>query len=79
MRRRLSFAGTDSLGRYGAWQADVGALSLGMHSDDFNDIGPDRWRSTGAPRLDYTVPRASDAFHFNRVEGVYTGTTRPAR
>jgi hypothetical protein len=73
-RRRLSFAGTDSLGRYGAWQADVGALSVGMHSDDFNDIGPDRWRSTGAPRLDYTVPRASDAFHFNRVEGVYTGT-----
>ena len=74
VRRRLSFAGTDSLGRYGAWQADVGALSLGMHSDDFNDIGPDRWRSTGAPRIDYTVPRASDAFHFNRVEGVYTGT-----
>ncbi len=73
-RRRLSFAGTDSLSRYGAWQADVGALSVGMHSDDFNDIGPDRWRSTGAPRLDYTVPRASDAFHFNRVEGVYTGT-----
>ena len=73
-RRRLSFAGTDSLGRYGDWQADVGALSFGMHSDDFNDIGPDRWRSTGAPRLDYTVPRASDAFHFNRVEGVYTGT-----
>ena len=73
-RRRLSFTNPDSLGRYGAWQADVGALSLGMHSDDFNDIGPDRWRSTGAPRLDYTVPRASDAFHFNRVEGVYTGT-----
>jgi hypothetical protein len=73
-RRRLSFANTDSLGRYAAWQADVGALSLGMHSDDFNDIGPDRWRTFGAPRLDYTVPRASDAFHFNRVEGVYTGT-----
>lgn len=73
-RRRLSFAGADSLGRYSAWEANVGALSVGMHSDDFNDIGPDRWRSTGAPRLDYTVPRASDAFHFNRVEGVYTGT-----
>lgn len=72
-RRRLSFAGADSLGRYGQWLADVGALSLGMHSDDFNDIGPDRWRSTGAPRLDYTVPRASDAFHFNRVEGAFTG------
>jgi hypothetical protein len=73
-RRRLSFAGTDSLGRYGAWRTDVGALSLGMHADDFNDIGPDRWRPTGAPRLDITVPRAADVFHFNRVEGAYTGT-----
>ena len=73
-RRRLSFAGTDSLSRYSAWLGDVGALSVGMHSDDFNDIGPDRWRSTGAPRLDYTVPRVSDAIHFNRVEGLFTGT-----
>jgi len=73
-RRKLSYAASDSLARFGAWQTDVGALSVGMHSDDFNDIGPDRWRPTGAPRLDYTVPRASDAFHFNRVEGVYTGT-----
>ena len=73
-RRRLSFAGTDSLSRYSAWLGDVGAMSVGMHSDDFNDIGPDRWRSTGAPRLDYTVPRVSDAIHFNRVEGLFTGT-----
>ena len=73
-RRRLSYAAADSLGSFRAWKTDVGALSMGMHSDDFNDIGPDRWRSTGAPRVDYTVPRASDVFHFNRVEGVYTGT-----
>ena len=44
-----------------------------MHADDFNDIGPDRWRPTGPPRFDLSAPRASDIFHFNRVEGVYTG------
>ncbi len=72
-RRRLSFASTDSLSGYGEWRSAIGDLTTGMHADDFNDIGPDRWRTTGAPRFDYTVPRASDAFHFNRVEGVYTG------
>jgi len=72
-RRKLTYATSDSLSRFGTWQTNVGALSEGMHSDDFDDIGPDRWRSTGAPRFDYTVPRASDMFHFNRVEGVYTG------
>jgi len=44
-----------------------------MHSDDFMDIGPDRWRPTGAPRFDVAATRAADVFHFNRVEGAFTG------
>ncbi len=72
-RRRLTFAPTDSVNRYGAWIASVGSLSEGMHSDDFLDVSPDRWRPFGVPRLDWVVPRAADLFHFNRVEGVYTG------
>jgi len=72
-QRRLTFASADSLGRYSGWQLGLGTLSQGMHSDDFNDIGPDRWRATGAPRWDYATQRPSDAFHFNRVEGAYTG------
>ena len=73
MRRRLTFAGGDSLSRYAAWQAGIGALSDGMHADDFLDLAPDRWRPFGAPRLDWVATRASDLVHFNRVEGVYTG------
>lgn len=72
-RRRLTFASKDSIDQYAAWASSVGALSEGMHSDDFMDIAPDRWRPTGLPRLDWVVPRASDLFHFNRVEGAYTG------
>jgi hypothetical protein len=72
-RRKLSFAAGDSLNGYAEWRGGIGDLTQGMHADDFNDVGPDRWRSTGAPRLDYTLPRASDGFHFNRVEGVFTG------
>ena len=72
-RRKLSFAPADSLGRFGGWRGGIGDITVGMHADDFNDIGPDRWRTTGAPLFEFTAPRASDIFHFNRVEGVYTG------
>ena len=72
-RRKLTFAPSDSVRRYESWAASVGSLSEGMHSDDFLDIAPDRWRPTGVPRLDWVPPRAADLFHFNRVEGAYTG------
>ncbi len=72
-RRKLSYARGDSLSRYSEWRGGIGDITAGMHADDFNDIGPDRWRTTGVPRFDFTAPRASDVFHFNRVEGVYTG------
>ena len=72
-RRRLTYAPTDSLARYNGWRTSLGTISEGMHSDDFNDIAPDRLRPTGAPRFDFAAPRGADVFHFNRVEGVYTG------
>lgn len=72
-RRRLTYATPDSVNRFGAWPMGFGVLSQGLHSDDFLDIAPDRWRPVGAPRIDWTVPRAADLFHFNRVEGAFTG------
>ncbi|MES2522373.1 MAG: hypothetical protein V4617_06735 [Gemmatimonadota bacterium] len=71
--RRFSYAPQDSIDQYDRWRGPIGYLIEGTHSDDFDDIGPDRWRPTGAPRLDYTTPRGSDILHFNRVEGLYTG------
>lgn len=72
-RRRLTYAAGDSIERFGAWRAGLGVLSDGMHADDFLDVAPDRWRPYGLPRFDWVVQRPADLFHFNRVEGVYTG------
>ncbi|MEO7521032.1 MAG: hypothetical protein ABIW79_04375 [Gemmatimonas sp.] len=72
-RRRLTYAPRDSIDAYDRWIGTLGQLTQGMHGTDFDDIGPDRWRTTGAPRLDITTPRGSDILHFNRVEGLFTG------
>ena len=71
--RRLSYAPRDSMDRYNEWQGGIGTLVEGMHSDDFAAIGPDRWRPTGPPRIEFMSPRGADVLHFNRVEGLYTG------
>ncbi|WP_396224297.1 hypothetical protein [Gemmatimonas sp.] len=72
-RRRLFYAPADSLTRFGSWRNGLGVITEGMHADDFQDIAPDRWRPTGAPRFDLTPQRAADVIHFNRVEGLFTG------
>lgn len=72
-RRPLTYASTDSLTRFARWRNGLGSITEGMHSDDFQDIGPDRWRTNGQPRFDLAAPRAADVLHFNRVEGLFTG------
>lgn len=72
-RRRLSFAPPDTLRAYAGWQYALGALSEGLHADDFLDVAPDRWRTVGLPRLDWGVPNGADLVRVNRVEGVFTG------
>ena len=71
--RRFAYASNDSLARYSDWNYPIGSISAGLHSDDFNDIGPDRFRPTGAPRFDVSAERVSDVVHYDRIEGLYTG------
>jgi len=71
--RRLTYAPTDSLTAFARWRNTLGGITEGMHADDFEDIAPDRWRASGAPRVDLAAPRGADVMHFNRVEGLYTG------
>ncbi|MGV3710878.1 MAG: hypothetical protein ACO1Q7_18795 [Gemmatimonas sp.] len=73
LRRKLTYASSDSLAKYSAWNYQMGVITQGMHSDDFDDIAPDRLRATGRPRFDIAAPRAADVIHYNRVEGLYTG------
>ncbi|MCC6243111.1 MAG: hypothetical protein IT353_09735 [Gemmatimonadaceae bacterium] len=71
--RRLRWAPNASLDRFDAWQFPFGAISSGMHADDFGVVGPDFMRPTGAPRLDLSSQHGSDLFRYNRVEGAFTG------
>ena len=73
LRRRLTYASSDSMAKYASWNYAMGAITGGLHSDDFNDIAPDRLRPTGKPRFDLAATRAADVVHYNRVEGLYTG------
>jgi hypothetical protein len=70
---RLTYAPRDSLARFSNWDRDLGAASRAVSSNDFQDVAPDAWRPTGIPLLSLRVRRLADAFHFNRVEGAYTG------
>jgi hypothetical protein len=70
---RLTFAPQDSIDRYTDWSRDIGESTGSARADDFTDVAPDAWRPTGRPiaRLRYQEP--TDLFHYNRIEGAYTG------
>jgi hypothetical protein len=70
---RLTFAPGDSIDRFAAWREELGAASGAVRAEDFDDVAPERWRPTGAPLFRWRVTRPSDALHFNRVEGLFTG------
>lgn len=70
---RLTFAPSDSVARFSDWNTELGVASSAVHADDFEDVAPDVWRETGAPRRAFRVQRLMDAVHFNKVEGLYTG------
>jgi hypothetical protein len=71
--RRLTYAAGDSISRFDRWDQQLGDASSAVNADDFADVGPERWRTTGAPRLEVRPERMADLFHYNRVEGAYTG------
>ena len=72
-RVTVTWAASDSVSAYCAWQHEIGALSSSVHADDFDDVAPDAWRSTGAPRLEWFPSVTSRILRFNRIEGLFTG------
>jgi hypothetical protein len=52
---------------------DIGELTGTVRADDFNDVAPDQWRPIGRPLVRLRFQEASDLFHYNRIEGAYTG------
>lgn len=72
-RRRLSFAPSDSVSRYGEWAEPLGAATSKASASDFDDLAPDSWRMKGPPRFDLAPTKLEEVFRFNRIEGAYTG------
>jgi len=69
----VTWAKGDSASHYHEWRHDIGAQSGSVHSDDFQDMAPDVWRSDGPPRLNVFPTAMSRMIRFNRIEGLFTG------
>ncbi|HEX4683909.1 MAG TPA: hypothetical protein VH277_14415 [Gemmatimonadaceae bacterium] len=72
-RVRLTWAPGDSVSRFGDWMRPIGEQSGSVHSDDFADMAPDEWKSSGPPRVSLFPNNTARIFRFNRVEGAYLG------
>ena len=74
-RRRvaITWASNDSVDRFADWKRDIGTGSGAVHSDDFDDLAPDRWRTNGPPRIDLFPTNLGRVARFNRVEGAFIG------
>lgn len=72
-KHRLTFAPRDSIDRFADWSRDIGASTANTGADDFLDVAPDSWRPTGPPIVRLRFQEPTDLFHYNRIEGAYTG------
>jgi hypothetical protein len=78
-RAKLTFASKDSVSRYGQWEENIGSKISAVGADDFEDLAPDVWRPTGAPRISWWPKDMGDIVRYNRVEGLFTGLSTNVR
>ena len=76
---RLSISDPGTMGAYAAWTTELGEMTSDVSADDFKDVAPDRWSTTGPPRFTLETERLGDVFRVNRVEGIFTGIGAVAR
>lgn len=70
---RLVIAPPDTLAAFTEWTAELGQMTAEVSAEDFNDVAPDRWRPTGAPRFTLETERVTDVLRIDRVQGPFTG------
>jgi hypothetical protein len=68
-----TWAPPDSVAHFDDWRATIGTITASVAAADFDDIGPDIWRTTGPPRFDLFPTRTGHVIGFDRVGGLYTG------
>lgn len=70
---RLTMATGDSLAAFGSWRGTIGSITGNVSAEDFSDVAPLKWRTTGPPVWAVQGERFSDLVRANRVEGLFTG------
>ncbi len=71
--RITTWAPSDSVSRFADWQSDIGSATSSVSASDFDDLGPDQWRSTGGVLYDFMPSKPSNVLGYDRVGGLYTG------
>ncbi|HXV16838.1 MAG TPA: hypothetical protein VD758_08665, partial [Gemmatimonadaceae bacterium] len=70
---RTTWASSDSVGHFNGWESSLGDATTTAKASDFDDIGPDAWKSTGTTRVELTPTNKDNLLRYNRVEGLFTG------
>lgn len=70
---RTTWAPSDSVSRFGDWTTPLGVATSDVNANDFDDVGPDVWKPTGRPRVDFSPTKTDNVVRYDRVEGLYTG------
>lgn len=70
---RLTIAPRDTLASFSDWRESIGTATAVSSAEDFADVAPLKWRSTGLPIWTVQGERLSDLVRFNRIEGLFTG------
>lgn len=78
-RHRTTWAPSDSMSRFKGWSESLGNATTRVAADDFDDMGPDAWKPTGRPRVDFFPTRTDNVVRYDRVEGLYTGVEASLR
>ena len=71
--RHTTWAPSDSVSRFRDWNEPIGGATSSVSADDFDDLAPDAWRTTGGVLLDMFPTKTANFLRYNRVEGLYTG------
>ncbi|MDB4907018.1 MAG: hypothetical protein JWO05_1802 [Gemmatimonadetes bacterium] len=78
-KHEFAYAPRDSVDHFHDWRFPIGALTANARAADFDDMAPDSWKPTGAPRAELQPRRATELLRYNRVEGLFTGLSGRVR
>lgn len=74
-----TWAKSDSVSHFNDWESSLGEATTTAKASDFDDLGPDVWKATGATRVELAPTNWDNIVRYNRVEGLFTGAEANVR